>query len=280
MTAGSSLYTEHLDLGYADRTIVQDLCLRVADDRILALLGPNGSGKSTILKGMARILKARAGAVYLDGEAIHRQPTKRVARKLAILPQGPEAPEGLTVAELVSYGRFPYQRGFGGADAQDLLMVDWALKITGMTDLASRPVGTLSGGQRQRAWIAMALAQGTKFLLLDEPITFLDVAHQLEVLRLLRKLNAEEGRTVAFVVHDLNLAARFADQLALVQEGKLVAFGPPAQVLTRDHLKRVFGVDADILTDPRTGSPVCVAHPLEGETGRPRDGGIPDQSVE
>jgi iron complex transport system ATP-binding protein len=264
----SRIYTQNLTLGYQDTLIVADLNLSIPGGKITALVGANGSGKSTILKALARILKPRGGAAYLDGKAIHRQPSKQVARRLAILPQNPEAPDGLSVKELVSYGRFPYQQGFGSLTWEDKETIDWALATTGMTVFAERPVGSLSGGQRQRAWIAMALAQGTNVLLLDEPTTFLDMAHQLEVLKLLQRLNREEGRTVVMVVHDLNHASRYAEHMVAIAEGEVVAEGSPQQVMTPEMLERVFAIEADIIPDPRTGVPLCIPYGLRPEGNR------------
>lgn len=189
----SRLRTQDLSLAYDQAVVVEALSLEVPEGKFSALIGANGSGKSTVLKAMARVMKPRGGAAYLDGKAIHTQPTRQVAQQLAILPQSPQAPDGLTVQELVSYGRFPYQSGFGVLRGEDKRMIARALAITSMASLAKRPVGELSGGQRQRAWIAMALAQDTKILLLDEPTTFLDLAYQLEVLHLLRDLNQNEA---------------------------------------------------------------------------------------
>lgn len=259
------LHTENLALAYGQRFIVQDLNVQIPEGKITALVGANGSGKSTILKAMARIMEPGGGAVYLDGQAIHKQPTKKVAQQLAILPQAPEAPEGLTVGELVSYGRFPYQSGFGARTGEDLRMIRWALEVTSMTAFGDRPVGALSGGQRQRAWIAMALAQGTRLLLLDEPTTYLDMAHQVEVLQLLQRLNAEERRTVVMVVHDLNHASRYAHHMVAIADGKVVAEGPPGQVMTPEMLRRVFGIEADVISDPRTGVPLCLPYGLVAE---------------
>lgn len=259
------LYTEQLLLGYNERLIVEDLNLSIPEGKITALVGANGSGKSTILKAMARILQPKGGAVYLDGKAIHKQPSKQVAQQLAILPQGPDAPEGLTVRELVSYGRFPYQSGFGTQREEDSRMVNWALQVTGMEVFADRPVNALSGGQRQRAWIAMALAQGTNLLLLDEPTTFLDMAHQVEVLQLLKSLNQEQGRTVVMVVHDLNHASRYAQHMVAITSGKVVTEGPPAEVMTPEMLRSVFGIEAEIIPDPRTGVPLCLPYGLAAE---------------
>jgi iron complex transport system ATP-binding protein len=262
----SHLHTQNLSLGYPDTLIVPDLSLDIPEGKITALVGANGSGKSTILKALARVLKPRAGAAYLDGKAIHRLSTRQVAKQLAILPQNPEAPEGLTVRELVSYGRFPHQRGFGGPTQDDLEAVQQALFLTGMTVFAERPVGNLSGGQRQRAWIAMALAQGTDVLLLDEPTTFLDMAHQLEVLQLLERLNREEGRTVVMVVHDLNHASRYAQHMVAIAQGEIAVSGTPTEVMTPETLRRVFAIEADIVADPRSGVPLCIPYGL-----RPRD---------
>lgn len=258
----SHLYTESLSLAYVDRLIVEELNLKIPEGKITALVGANGSGKSTILKAMARILQPKTGTVYLDGKAIHKQATKKVAQQLAILPQNPEAPAGLTVTELVSYGRFPHQKGFNTVKEEDRRMISWAITVTGMNDFAERAVDNLSGGQRQRAWIAMALAQGTSILLLDEPTTFLDMAHQLEVLKLLKKLNEEESRTIIMVVHDLNHASRFADHVVAIKKGKVIEEGTPDEVMTHEVLSKVFGIEADIISDPRTGVPICIPYEL------------------
>ena len=259
------LVAEQLHIAYIDRPIVENLNLSIPPRKITALVGANGSGKSTILKTMARIMSPRSGSVLLDGKSIHKQPTKEVAKQLAILPQNPSAPEGLTVGELVSYGRFPHQRGFAALSKEDKRIVEWALRVTGMSDYADRPVDQLSGGQRQKAWIAMSLAQQTDILFLDEPTTFLDMAHQLEVLKLLQKLNAEEGRTIVMVVHDLNHATRFAHHLVAIKQGKVVCEGAPEHVVTEDVLREVFGIEALIIPDPHTGVPLCLPYGLAGE---------------
>jgi len=201
----------------------------------------------------------------LDGKLIHRQPTKEVAKNLAILPQNPTSPEGLTVRELVSFGRYPHQKGFGILSSEDNRMIDWALQATGMSMFASRPVDHLSGGQRQRAWIAMALAQGTEVLLLDEPTTFLDMAHQMEVMILLEKLNKEQKRTIVMVVHDLNHAARYAQHLVALKDGTVRYEGRPEVVMTSQMLREVFNIDADVIPDPRTGAPLCLPYGLAEE---------------
>ncbi|AJY74365.1 ABC transporter ATP-binding protein [Paenibacillus beijingensis] len=259
------LVTEQLHIGYGNRTIVEDLNLHIPDGKITALVGANGSGKSTILKTMARIMKPEAGQVLLDGKSIQRRSTKEVATQLAILPQHPTAPDGLTVAELVSYGRFPHQRGIGSLSADDRKAIRWALEVTGMAEFDSRPVDQLSGGQRQRAWIAMSIAQDTEILFLDEPTTFLDMAHQLEVLHLLRRLNREEGRTIVMVVHDLNHAAQYAEHVVAIKQGRIAAEGAPESVITCDMLRDVFGVEAEIVTAPGTGLPVCLPFALAHE---------------
>ncbi|WP_342427359.1 ABC transporter ATP-binding protein [Paenibacillus sp. FSL L8-0158] len=259
------LKTANLDIAYEDRLIVEDLNVEIPQGKITALVGANGSGKSTILKTMARIMNPKGGSVLLDGKSIHKQSTREVAKQLAILPQNPTAPEGLTVTELVSYGRFPYQKGFGSMKAEDRKMVEWAIQVTGMSEFHDRPIDQLSGGQRQRAWIAMALAQDTDILFLDEPTTFLDMAHQLEVLHLLEYLNTSEERTIVMVVHDLNHAARYAQHMIAIKKGKAEAVGTPTEVMSPDVLREVFGIEADIVTDPRTGVPLCLPYALAGQ---------------
>ncbi len=265
----SRLRTTELSLAYGNRQIVKQLSVEVPDGQITALVGANGSGKSTILKSMARILNPVQGGVYLDGKLIHRQPTKEVAKQLAILPQNPTSPEGLTVRELVSFGRYPHQRGFGNMNAEDNRMIEWALAATGMVEFRDRSVDQLSGGQRQRAWIAMALAQGTEVLLLDEPTTFLDMAHQIEVMTLLEKLNREQQRTIIMVVHDLNHAARFAQHLIALKQGVVLYEGHPQEVMTSQMLRDVFGIDADVIPDPRTGAPLCLPYGLAEDAAKP-----------
>lgn len=259
------LKTANLDIAYEDRLIVEDLNVEIPQGKITALVGANGSGKSTILKTLARIMNPKGGSVLLDGKSIHKQSTREVAKQLAILPQNPTAPEGLTVTELVSYGRFPYQKGFGSMKAEDRKMVEWAIQVTGMSEFHDRPIDQLSGGQRQRAWIAMALAQDTDILFLDEPTTFLDMAHQLEVLHLLEYLNTSEERTIVMVVHDLNHAARYAQHMIAIKKGKAEAVGTPTEVMSPDVLREVFGIEADIVTDPRTGVPLCLPYALAGQ---------------
>lgn len=259
---GSMLYTEKLTLAYDRTVVIAGMNITIPGGQITALIGPNGCGKSTLLRGLARLLAPKSGAAYLDGKAIHRLPTRELAKQLGILPQSPVAPEGLTVRELVAQGRYPHQRWFQQWAVADEAAVVRALELTGMTALAGRPVDALSGGQRQRAWIAMTLAQETNVILLDEPTTFLDLAHQIEVLQLLERLNRNERRTIVMVVHDLNHATRHAHYLIALKAGAVVAAGPPAEVVTPALLRTVFGVEGAIVPDPRTGVPLCVAYAL------------------
>lgn len=263
------LTTTALNIAYEKRMIVENLNIAIPQGKVTALVGANGSGKSTILKTLARLMTPSSGSVLLDGKSIHKQSTKEVAKQLAILPQNPTAPDGLTVSELVSYGRFPYQKGFGSMSAEDRRVVSWALEATGMTEFTDRPVDQLSGGQRQRAWIAMTLTQGTDIIFLDEPTTFLDMAHQLEVLQLLQTLNEKEGRTIVMVVHDLNHASRYADHMIAIKKGRVVGEGSPTEVMTPHILREVFGIEADVVPDPRTGVPLCLPFALAHEAPQP-----------
>lgn len=258
----NSIATKKLDIAYDNALIVENLDMAIPHKKITSIIGPNGCGKSTVLKAIGRILKPKNGMVYLNGGDIATLPTKEIAKKMAILPQAPSAPSGLTVSELVAYGRFPHQNGFGKLTSEDKEIVRWAISATKLTDLEHREVNTLSGGQRQRVWIAMALAQQTDLILLDEPTTYLDMAHQLEVLELLYGLNRSQGCTIAMVLHDLNLAARFSDYMIAVREGKIVQHGSPEKVMTAHVLKETFSIDAEIVKEPRTGRPVCLTYAL------------------
>ncbi|MFD2680283.1 ABC transporter ATP-binding protein [Bacillus seohaeanensis] len=256
------LYTNDLNIGYGERLIVKDLNIEIPDKKITTIIGPNGCGKSTLLKAITRIISQQSGTVFLDGMDISKENTKILAKKMAILPQTPESASGLTVGELVSYGRFPFQKGFGRLTKRDYEIIDWALEVTGTIDYKFRSVDALSGGQRQRVWIAMALAQETEMIFLDEPTTYLDMAHQLEVLELLQKLNVEQERTIVMVLHDLNQAARFADYIIALKDGEIVKAGSCEEVINRDVLKKVFHIDAEIGRDPRTGKPMCITYNL------------------
>lgn len=252
------LLAHQLRLGYGDTVVVDGLDLEVLDGTLTAVIGPNGCGKSTLLRALGRLLAADRGHVLLDGRRIDRYPTREVAKLLGLLPQSPVAPEGLSVADLVARGRHPHQSWYRQWSRDDEEAVAEALRWTGLTDLAQRAVDTLSGGQRQRAWISMALAQGTDLLLLDEPTTFLDLAHQVDVLELIQRLQRDMGRTVVMVLHDLNLAARYAQRLVAMRDGRVVAEGPPAEVLTEQTLCDVFDLEAKIITDPVAGTPMVV----------------------
>jgi len=259
------LFADKLHISYGSQPIVENLDLVIPDGKVTALVGANGSGKSTILKTMARLMKANKGSVYLDGKSISQMQTKEVAKQLAILPQNPVAPEGLTVRELVAYGRFPHQKGLGTLSKEDKKMIEWALQVTNMNELADRQIESMSGGQRQRAWIAMALAQGTDILFLDEPTTYLDMAHQLEVLKLLEQLNREVGKTIVMVVHDLSHASMYAEHIVAIKQGSIVRAGQPAEVITSSMLQEVFGIEADVIPCPRTGAPLCLPYALVKE---------------
>jgi iron complex transport system ATP-binding protein len=259
------LKAQSLSLAYDDALIIKELDLELPEGKITALVGPNGCGKSTLLKGLARLLKPKSGSVLLEGKAIHQLATRELAKSLGILPQGPQAPEGLTVRELVAQGRYPHQSWLKQWSMEDEVTVEHALELTHMNALADRPIDALSGGQRQRAWIAMTLAQETSLLLLDEPTTFLDLAHQLEVLELLKKLN-HQGRTVVMVLHDINQATRYAHHLVALKTGRVVAQGKPTEMLSSALLREVFGIEADVLLEPRTGVPLCVPYALSLET--------------
>ena len=254
----SRLRAECVRLGYGDRTVVDGLDLEIVTGTVTAVIGPNGCGKSTVLRALGRLLRPSGGQVVLDGKRIDSIPTREVAKVLGLLPQAPTAPEGLTVGDLVARGRHPHQAWYRQWSRDDEEAVARALEWTGIAELAERPVDELSGGQRQRAWISMALAQGTDLLLLDEPTTFLDLAHQVDVLELVRRLHAEAGRTVVMVLHDLNLAARYADRLVAMRDGRIVAAGAPAEVITEELLAEVFGLAARVIEDPVAGSPLVV----------------------
>ena len=252
------LHTRDLTLAYSDKVVVENLNLEVLEGKITALVGPNGSGKSTILKALARTLKPKKGRVYLNSEDIYQKSSKEVAKQIALLPQDPYAPPNLSVKELVSYGRFPYQNYFGNLNKKDHKVISWALKQVDMEKLADKPLNNLSGGQKQSAYLAMALAQDTPILLLDEPTTFLDIAHQLTLLNFLKRLNSERASTIVMVLHDLNLASRYAQNIIAFREGKVLARGTPREVMTPHILQRVFTVNAKIIEDPYMGVPICI----------------------
>jgi iron complex transport system ATP-binding protein len=253
-----TLRADRLTLAYDQRVVVRELDLAVPRGRISAVVGANGSGKSTLLRALARLMTPAAGAVLLDGRSIAELPTKAIARRLGLLPQSPVAPDGLVVEDLVARGRYPHQRLFRQWSAEDEEAVEAALAATGTREIRERPLDELSGGQRQRAWIAMTLAQRTEILLLDEPTTFLDLAHQVEVLDLLADLVADLGRTVVMVLHDLNQACRYADHLVALRDGRIHAAGAPSAVVDAELVEQVFGLPAHVIDDPVTGTPLCL----------------------
>ena len=246
-----------LELAYDKRVIVEHLDLAIPDRSFTVIVGPNACGKSTLLRALARLLKPREGGVYLDSALITSRPSKEVARELGLLPQSPIAPDGITVADLVARGRFPHQRLLRQWSRDDERAVADAMAATRVTGLADRVVDELSGGQRQRVWLAMALAQQTPILLLDEPTTFLDIAHQVEVLDLCAQMHAD-GRTLVAVLHDLNQACRYATHLVAMREGAVVAQGPPAEIVDAELVERVFGLPCRVVEDPEAGTPLVV----------------------
>ncbi|MGP4044252.1 ABC transporter ATP-binding protein [Streptomyces sp. 2A115] len=269
----SRLSARELTLAYEDHIVVRELDLAVPDGQVTVIVGPNACGKSTTLRALGRLLKPRGGAVLLDGTSLAKLPTKRIAQQIGLLPQTPVAPEAITVADLVSRGRQPHQSWWQQWSDADERAVTEAMERTDVAALAERSVDELSGGQRQRVWIAMALAQETELLLLDEPTTYLDIAHQVEVLNLVRQLAAitpegDRGRTVVVVLHDLNQAARYADHLIAMKEGEIVASGAPSEVVTADLVREVFGLECVVVPDPVTGSPLVVpGAPWQGGRG-------------
>lgn len=272
-----SLTASKLSAGYNDNSILRDLDLAIPPGKITVIVGANACGKSTLLRAMSRLLFPRSGQVLLDGKSIHRTPPRELARQLGLLPQSPIAPEGIVVADLVGRGRHPHQGLFSRWTHDDDEAVARALGATGITELAERTIDELSGGQRQRVWIAMALAQQTDILLLDEPTTFLDINHQIEVLDLLTDLNHERGTTIAMVLHDLNLAARYADHLVAMSNGSIYVSGTPEDVLTEENVRHVFGLECRVINDPTCGRPMMLPlgrHPAR--SGR----AYPDQDSE
>jgi iron complex transport system ATP-binding protein len=254
----SRLSAQDLQLAYDQRVVVDGLSVAIPDGRITVIVGANACGKSTLLRALARLLKPKAGVVHLDGSDIHRLPTKEVATKLGILPQTPVAPEGITVADLVARGRYPHQKWLRQWTDEDEDAIASALETTGTIELANRPVDELSGGQRQRVWIAMALAQQTDILLLDEPTTYLDLAHQVEVLDLLTDLNQAEGRTIVMVLHDLNQACRYSHHLVAMRDGNVAAEGPPSGIINEALVNYVFDLNCRVVPDPVSGTPMVI----------------------
>lgn len=254
----TALHVKDVSVGYGERTVLDTLNVDIKRGAVTSIVGPNGCGKSTLLRTMSRLLNPTKGEIVLDGKSIHDIPTRKLATQLGLLPQTPIAPDGIVVADLVGRGRTPHQGILGRWSQQDYDIVAEALETTGISDLAERSIDELSGGQRQRVWIAMALAQRTETLLLDEPTTYLDVKHQLDVLDLLTELNRDRGTTIVMVLHDLNLAARYSDELVAVSGGKVFAHGHPREVITKENVKSVFGIDSVIITDPVSDQPAVM----------------------
>lgn len=254
--------TDSLNISYGSIDIVKDLNLKIPKGKITTIIGSNGCGKSTVLKTIARILTPKSGDIYINEKSIKEQSSKELAKTMAVLPQSPQAPNGLTVEELIGYGRFPHQKGFGKLKKEDKEVIQWALEATGLIEFRERDIEDLSGGQRQRAWIAMALAQQTDILILDEPTTYLDLAHQLEILNLLKELNEKQGTTIVMVIHELNNAARFADYMIGMKSGKIACEGTAYEVMTKENLRELFNIDAEIVQDPRNNKPVCVTYDM------------------
>ena len=254
----TALHVKDVSVGYGERTVLDTLNVDIKRGAVTSIVGPNGCGKSTLLRTMSRLLNPTKGEIVLDGKSIHDIPTRKLATQLGLLPQTPIAPDGIVVADLVGRGRTPHQGILGRWSQQDYDIVAEALETTGISDLAERSIDELSGGQRQRVWIAMALAQRTDTLLLDEPTTYLDVKHQLDVLDLLTELNRDRGTTIVMILHDLNLAARYSDELVAVSGGKVFAHGHPREVITKENVKSVFGIDSVIITDPVSDQPAVM----------------------
>jgi iron complex transport system ATP-binding protein len=248
----------NINVSYGDRQIIKDLSLRVPDGKFTVIVGPNACGKSTLLRALARIIRPDKGSVILDGKQIERVPAREVARILGLLPQSSIAPNGIAVADLVARGRYPHRTFLQRWTEADDKAVNWAMQTARVDDLAARAVDELSGGQRQRVWIAMVLAQETPLLLLDEPTTFLDIAHQIELLNLLRNLNRRQGNTIVAVLHDLNQACRYADHIVAMRQGHIVAEGNPRDIMTAELVETVFGLPCVVIDDPITGDPMVV----------------------
>lgn len=251
-----------LAVAYEDALIIEDMNISIPKGKFSIIIGANGCGKSTLLKTIARIVKPRSGEVFINNKNIKDQKPKKIAKQVAVLPQSPVCPSGLTVRELIGYGRFPHQKAIGGFTAHDKQVIDWALEETGLKDLADRPVESLSGGQRQRAWIAMTLAQETEIILLDEPTTYLDMSYQLEILLLLQRLNKERNITIVTVLHELNNACRFADNIIGMKRGKIICEGLPKDVITKEVLKEIYGIDANLKASESGEYPICLEFEL------------------
>ncbi|MEA4960213.1 ABC transporter ATP-binding protein [Lutispora sp.] len=259
MGSDNILEIKNLSISYKDNKIIDDIDLDIKRGKIYSVIGPNGCGKTTLIRAMSRNIKPQKGYILLSGKNIFKTGTKNVARKMAVLYQSNSTMSDATVRQLVQYGRFAYKRWWKGFEEEDVKIVDWALEKTGLAAFESRKINTLSGGERQRAWIAMAIAQKPEILLLDEPTTFLDICHQLEIMELVAKLNREEGITIVMVLHDINHAARYSDELIVIKDHKIFKKGDPWTILKSDVLRRAFRVEAQIIRDVETNKPIFYA---------------------
>ncbi|MGG7058171.1 ABC transporter ATP-binding protein [Clostridium tertium] len=257
-----AISVKNLSVAYESNTIIEDMNLSIPKGKISIIIGANGCGKSTLLKTIARINKPKSGDILINNKNIKKIKEKDIAREVAFLPQGPVCPNGLTVRELVAFGRFPHQKMIGGLNNHDKDIIDWAIEETGLSEFADREVENLSGGQRQRAWIAMTLAQETDIIMLDEPTTYLDMSYQLEVLEVLQKLNREKQITVVIVLHELNNACRFADNIIGLKKGKIVCKGRPIEVINKENLKEIYGIDAKLQLSEDGSYPICMDYEL------------------
>ncbi|MVO98395.1 ABC transporter ATP-binding protein [Paenibacillus lutrae] len=256
----SILRVEKLESCYEKSTVFRDLDFEVKEGEVTTIIGPNGCGKSTLLKTIGRILKQKSGKIFFRDQDLSTIRTRKIAQHIALLPQNPIAPPELKVEELVSYGRYPHRKNLNKMSAKDKEIIEWALDVTNIAPYRNREIGSLSGGQRQKVWLAMAFAQDTEILLLDEPTTYLDMAHQLEVLQIVEKMNMEQKQTVVMVLHDINHAARFSHRIVAMKQGEIIASGHPHEIITKDVLNQVFHIDARIMLDPENGAPVCYGY--------------------
>ncbi len=256
-----------IKVGYENNIVIEDLSLTIKKGTVTTIIGENGCGKSTLLKSIGRILKPKQGEIMVEEFNVHKTNTKKIAQIIGMLPQSPKAPNGLTVSEIVEYGRFPHKKSNGRLNKEDHEIVEWALEQTDLIEFKDRNIHSLSGGQRQRVWIAMVLAQQTEVILLDEPTTYLDMAYQLEVLQLVQTLNKEKQITVIMVLHDINQASRFSDEIVMLKKGTIVEQGAPSQVMTKEALKKVFNIDAHLMNLPDTDIPVCISYELLQKEG-------------
>lgn len=257
-----AIKVRNLSVSYENNIIIEDMNLSIPKGKISIIIGANGCGKSTLLKTIARINKPRSGDIFINSKDIKKVKGKDISKEVAFLPQGPTCPSGLTVSELVAFGRFPHQKLIAGLNSNDKEIINWAIEETGLTEFAQREIENLSGGQRQRAWIAMTLAQGTEIIMLDEPTTYLDMSYQLEVLEVLQKLNKEKNITVVIVLHELNNACRFAHNIIGLKKGKVICEGKPIDVINKDNLKSIYGIDANIKISENGKYPICAEYEL------------------